>query len=122
MSTIDLPRDEATCRVRDVLGRVGDKWSLNVIYMLADGPKRFTQLKRDVSGVSQRMLTVTVRGLERDGLVDRTVYPVVPPRVEYQLTPLGRSLFEAVSQLVGWTIAHVGDIEQARRRYDAEIA
>jgi DNA-binding HxlR family transcriptional regulator len=112
-------RTEATCRARDVLDRVGDKWSVNVIYQLAGGPQRFTELKRDVEGVSQRMLTVTLRGLERDGLVTRTVYPVVPPRVDYQLTPLGETLLDSVSQMLGWTLDHLDDIDQARKEYDA---
>jgi DNA-binding HxlR family transcriptional regulator len=111
--------DELTCRVRDVLNRVGDKWSLTVIHQLAWGPKRFTELLRDVHGVSQRMLTVTLRGLERDGLLSRTVYPTVPPRVDYQLTELGRTLLDTVCQLMAWTLDHLDDIEQARERYNA---
>lgn len=114
-----LDRDAAVCSVRDVLGRVGDKWSLSVIYLLADGPMRFTELKRRVDGISQRMLTVTVRGLERDGLVERTIYPVVPPRVDYALTSLGLTLFDAAKHLVVWTQDHVRDIDRARRSYDA---
>ena len=74
------------CRIREILERVGDKWSLQVIFHLGDGPLRFTSLKRSIDGVSQRMLTVTLRGLERDGIVSRTMYPVIPPRVEYALT------------------------------------
>jgi DNA-binding HxlR family transcriptional regulator len=111
--------DELTCRVRDVLNRVGDKWSLTVIHELAWGPKRFTELLRDVHGVSQRMLTVTLRGLERDGLLSRTVYPTVPPRVDYQLTELGRTLLDTVCQLMAWTLDHIDDIERARERYNA---
>jgi DNA-binding HxlR family transcriptional regulator len=113
--------DPAACRVRDVLNRVGDKWSLTVIHELASGPKRFTELKRDLAGVSQRMLTVTLRGLERDGLVTRTVHPIVPPRVDYALTTLARTLLDTVLQLVSWTVEHVDDIEQARHRYDAKV-
>jgi DNA-binding HxlR family transcriptional regulator len=112
-------RTESTCLARDVLDRVGDKWSVIVIYQLAAGPRRFTELKRDVEGISQRMLTVTLRGLERDGLLTRTVYPVVPPRVDYQLTPLGETLLDSVSQLMGWTLDHLADIDQARKDYDA---
>jgi len=96
--------DENTCRVRDILNRVGDKWTLIVIHELAWGPKRFTELKRGVDGVSQRMLTVTLRGLERDGLVSRTVHPVVPPRVDYQLTALGVTLLDTICQLMAWTL------------------
>ncbi|MEV4267360.1 helix-turn-helix domain-containing protein [Kribbella sp. NPDC049584] len=113
--------DPAACRIREVLNRVGDKWSLTVIHELAPGPKRFTELKRDLGGVSQRMLTVTLRGLERDGLVTRTVHPVVPPRVDYALTTLARTLLDTVMQLVSWTVEHVDDIEQAQQLYDAKI-
>jgi DNA-binding HxlR family transcriptional regulator len=117
--TCPLERDELTCSVRDVLSRIGDKWSLAVIYYLANGPRRFTELKRDVDGVSQRMLTVTLRGLERDGLVHRTVHPVVPPRVDYELTKLGDTLFDAVEHLMIWTLGHVNEISQARLDFDA---
>lgn len=111
--------DETTCRVRDVLNRIGDKWSLTVIHELAWGSKRFTELLRDIDGVSQRMLTVTLRALERDGLVDRTVHPTVPPRVDYQLTDLGRTLLDTICQLMAWTVDHLDDIERARKGYDA---
>lgn len=114
--------DETTCRVRDVLNRIGDKWSLTVIHELAWGSKRFTGLLRDVSGISQRMLTVTLRALERDGLVSRTVHATVPPRVDYQLTDLGRTLLDTICQLMAWTVDHLEDIEQARRRYDVRSA
>src|SRR4051812_16189065 len=86
------PHNVAECHLREVLDRVGDKWSVLVIYLLGDGTRRFTELLRSIDGISQRMLTVTVRGLERDGLVTRTVHPVVPPRVDYALTTLGRTL------------------------------
>src|SRR5579863_2486469 len=85
----------APCRASEVLGRVGDKWSLQVIFSLGDGARRFTDLKRGIDGISQRMLTVTLRGLERDGIVTRTMYPVMPPRVDYALTPMGRTLRDA---------------------------
>lgn len=110
--------DEVTCRARDVLNRVGDKWSLSVVHELAWGPCRFTGLKRRLDGVSQRMLTATLRGLERDGLVRRTVHPVVPPRVDYELTPLGVSLLDTVCRLMAWTVAHMSDIERARLDFD----
>ncbi|MGE0059082.1 MAG: winged helix-turn-helix transcriptional regulator, partial [Dehalococcoidia bacterium] len=87
------------CSVREVLDRVGDKWSLLVISMLGDGTLRFTELKRAIEGISQRMLTLTLRQLERDGLVDRTVYPTVPPKVEYRLTEMGRTILVPVSAL-----------------------
>lgn len=108
----------AACRAREVLDRIGDKWSLYVISSLGEGTKRFTQLKRDVDGISQRMLTVTLRGLERDGIVSRTVYPVVPPRVDYALTPMGRTLLATVGTLVNWAEDHVEDIENSRAAYD----
>ncbi len=110
------------CRVREILERVGDKWSLFVISCLGDGPQRFTALKRSVDGISQRMLTVTLRGLERDGIVIRTMYPVMPPRVEYELTPLGRTLLDAVGALMAWADAHLDEIDAARAAYDARAA
>ena len=106
------------CRVREILERVGDKWSLFVISCLGDGPKRFTALKRSVDGISQRMLTVTLRGLERDGIVSRTMYPVMPPRVDYELTPLGRTLLDAVGALMTWADAHLDEVDAARAAYD----
>src|ERR1035437_5500829 len=107
------------CRARDILDRVGDKWSVYVISLLGDGPRRFTDLLRAIDGVSQRMLTVTLRGLERDGIVTRKVYPVVPPRVDYALTPTGHTLLETVRHLVQWADDHTGEIDAARARYDA---
>ena len=107
------------CRIREILERVGDKWSLQVIFHLGDGPLRFTALKRSIDGVSQRMLTVTLRGLERDGIVSRTMYPVIPPRVEYALTPLGATLLDAAGTLVSWADAHLAEVDAARAAYDA---
>lgn len=104
--------------VRDVLARVGDKWTLLTITVLASGPLRFTALHERVSGVSQRMLSQTLRALTRDGLVTRTAYPEMPPRVEYALTPLGRSLNEAVSGLVHWVRDHQSDIVRNRDEFD----
>lgn len=112
----------SSCRVREILERVGDKWSLFVISCLGDGPKRFTALKRSVDGISQRMLTVTLRGLERDGIVSRTMYPVMPPRVDYELTPLGRTLLDAVGALMAWADAHLDEVDAARAAYDARAA
>jgi len=106
------------CQAREILGRIGDKWSLYVISLLGEDTKRFTDLKRGVEGISQRMLTVTLRGLERDGIVTRTVYPVMPPRVDYALTPMGRTLLETVGTLVAWAEEHVADIDGARAEYD----
>jgi len=110
------------CRIREILERVGDKWSLQVIFHLGAGPQRFTGLKRSIDGVSQRMLTVTLRGLERDGIVSRTMYPVIPPRVEYALTPLGATLLDAAGTLVSWADAHLAEVEAARAAYDARAA
>ena len=104
--------------VNSVLARVGDKWSVLTIVLLGDGPTRFNEVKRLVGGISQRMLTLTLRGLERDGLVTRTVYPTITPRVEYELTPLGRSLRAAVEPLGLWAKSHVPDIHKARDRFD----
>lgn len=109
------------CRARAVLERVGDKWSLYAIFALGGGARRFTELKRSIDGVSQRMLTVTLRGLERDGIVSRTVYPEIPPRVEYALTPMGRTLLDAVGALIAWADSHLGEIEAARQDYDRRM-
>jgi DNA-binding HxlR family transcriptional regulator len=106
------------CPVRDVLDRIGDKWSVLVIALLGDGPMRFMELKRAIGLVSQRMLTQTVRALERDGLVTRTVHPVVPPRVDYELTDLGKGLQGMLAQLAQWAFAHRDDVAVARARYD----
>lgn len=114
--------DERCLAAREVLHRVGDKWSVLVVVMLEDGPKRFSELKRSIEGVSQRMLTLTLRGLERDGLITRLVFPTVPPRVDYALTPLGRTLLTPVSALADWAEKHRLDIQQARDRFDSEIA
>ncbi len=110
------------CEVRQILDRIADKWSLLVIALLEHRRLRFTELRREIDGVSQRMLTVTLRQLERDGLVRRTVHPVVPPRVDYELTPLGVSLHETVQALVTWTDAHQREIAAARSAYDARAA
>ena len=104
--------------VSGVLSRIGDKWSVLIVMLLGDEPKRFNELRRLIGGISQRMLTLTLRGLERDGLVTRTVFPTVPPRVDYQLTELGRSLRGPVHALGLWAFAHTGAIEDARRRFD----
>lgn len=112
-----------TCHAAEILQRIGDKWSLYVVHVLsARGTMRFSELKRGIEGISQRMLTVTLRNLERDGLVQRTVYAEIPPRVEYQLTPLGRTLRSVVGKLVSWSEAHLGEIDAARARFDQEEA
>ena len=111
--------DHSDCRgVASVLSRVGDKWSVFVIMNLSDGPKRFNELKRMINGISQRMLTLTLRGLERDGLVTRTIFPTIPPRVDYELTDLGRGLQQPVKALGQWAMDHLMQIEAARTRFD----
>ena len=107
------------CEVRQILDRIADKWSLLVIALLEERCLRFTELRRAIDGISQRMLTVTLRQLERDGLVRRTVHPVVPPRVDYELTPLGVTLHETIQALVTWTERHQNEIAAARAAYDA---
>jgi DNA-binding HxlR family transcriptional regulator len=108
------------CRaVSEVLARVGDKWTVLVVSLLGDGPKRFNEIRRGLGSISQRMQTLTLRALERDGLVTRTVYPEIPPRVEYELTRLGRSLLEPVNGLSLWARQNRSAIEAARRRFDA---
>jgi DNA-binding HxlR family transcriptional regulator len=118
--TIQMPdRESPDCRaVSAVLARVGDKWSVQIIMLLGDGTKRFNEIKRMVGGISQRMLTLTLRGLERDGLVTRTIFPTIPPRVDYELTNLGRSLWAAVEPLGLWARGHVADIRKAQDRFD----
>ncbi|MEU5582547.1 helix-turn-helix domain-containing protein [Streptomyces huasconensis] len=114
----ETPQDE--CGVRDVLDRLGDKWSVYVVVELAAGVLRFKELQRRIhGGISQRMLTVTVRRLERDGLVRRTVYPTIPPQVEYELTEMGHSLTHLVKALADWSIDHRPAIAAARATYDA---
>src|SRR5262245_1408357 len=108
------------CRaVSEVLARVGDKWTVLVVSALGDGPKRFNELRRALGSISQRMLTLTLRGLERDGLVTRTVFPTIPPRVDYELTKLGRSLLDPVSELGLWARRNRAAIAEARQHFDA---
>ena len=110
----------AGCRnVSPVLNRIGDKWSVLIVMILAAGPRRFNELKREIDGISQRMLTLTLRGLERDGLVSRAVEASVPPKVTYTLTELGQSLREPVQALGHWAIEHIGCIRAAQNRFDA---
>jgi DNA-binding HxlR family transcriptional regulator len=114
---LHVPED---CRaVSEVLARVGDKWTVLVVSTLGDGPKRFNELRRALGSISQRMLTLTLRALERDGLVTRTVFPTIPPRVDYELTKLGRSLLEPVSALGSWARKNRPDIQSARLRFDS---
>src|SRR6476620_3789521 len=109
------------CRaVSEVLSRVGDNWTVLVVSTLGDGPKRFNELRKALGSISQRMLTLTLRALERDGLVTRTVFPTIPPRVDYELTKLGRSLLDPVSELGSWARKNRPAIENARHRCDAK--
>jgi DNA-binding HxlR family transcriptional regulator len=116
------PDPDPTCEVRTILDRIADKWSLLVICVLADGTHRFSELRREIDGISQRMLTLTLRGLEREGLVTRTVFPVVPPRVDYELTDLGSTLLDTIQELVAWAGKHGNEIIEARAAYDARAA
>lgn len=109
---------ESCVAAREVLNRVGDKWSVLVVTLLGDGPRRFNELRRTIEGISQRMLTLTLRGLERDGLVTRTVHPTIPPRVDYELTSLGATLLTSVRALVEWATDHRVEIQRARDRFD----
>ncbi len=110
----------AGCKnVAPVLNRVGDKWSMLIVMILSNGSRRFSELKREIDGISQRMLTLSLRGLERDGLVTRTVTPTIPPRVDYELTELGISLRQPVKALGEWAIEHIGCIRAAQEKFDA---
>lgn len=115
----DRELDPARCPVRDVLDRIGDKWSTLIIITLAEGPRRFNALRRAVPDISQRMLTQTLRDLERDGLVTRHVFPTKPPSVEYRLSALGKSLLDPLAGLVSWAEGNHADIRSARAGYDA---
>src|SRR5258706_4633057 len=115
-SNLHVPED---CRaVSEILARVGDKWTVLVVGVLGDGPKRFSEIRRALGSISQRMLTLTLRGLERDGLVTRTVFPTMQPRVDYELTRLGRGLSQPVEALGRWAMDHQAEIEAARARFD----
>ncbi len=105
--------------VSSILSRVGDKWTVLIVMTLADGPRRFNELKRMIGGVSQRMLTLTLRGLERDGMVKRTMFPTIPPRVDYELTDLGQSLRGPIEALGNWAFAHLPVVQRARQSFDA---
>jgi DNA-binding HxlR family transcriptional regulator len=114
---------QAGCRtVSEMLARIGDKWSILIVMILASGPRRFNELKRLVDGISQRMLTLTLRHLERDGMVTRTVTPSIPPRVDYALTPLGHSLRVPVMALGKWVTDNIETIKDAREDFDAAAA
>ncbi|MGX6604497.1 winged helix-turn-helix transcriptional regulator [Micromonosporaceae bacterium Da 78-11] len=116
MENFVYPKD---CPSRQVLDRIGDTWSVLIVISLARGPLRYTELAKRIEGVSPKMLTQTLRGLERDGLISRTVHAVVPPRVDYELTKLGLSLLDLVGALENWAEMHIGDVAAARAAYDA---
>lgn len=116
------PNSEACRAAQSILARVGDKWSVLIIVLLGAGPLRFNEIKRGVEGISQRMLTLTLRGLERDGLVKRTQFPTIPPRVDYELTRLGRSLWTAVQPLGAWAQDHIKHVTKAREDFDGRRA
>ena len=120
--TVQLPDPNTQdCRaVSSILSMVGDKWTVLIVVLLGDGPKRFNEIKRMVGGISQRMLTFTLRGLERDGLVTRTVFPTTPQRVDYELTKLGSTLWKAVEPLGSWARDHMSEILKSRKRFDAD--
>ena len=111
--------DASFCPIRDVLDRIGDKWSILLIVILARGPQRFGEIRRTLPDISQRMLAGTLRNLVREGLATRTVFPTTPPAVEYDLTPMGHALLAALTPLVGWAEAHHGAVKAARLRFDA---
>jgi DNA-binding HxlR family transcriptional regulator len=120
MDTIDeLELYATSCPTRQILDRIGDKWTTLVIGLLADGPLRFSQIRRRIGGISQKMLTQTLRSLERDGLVSRTIYAEVPPRVEYQLTELGETLCEPIALIRNWALDHIVEVMAAQTAYDA---
>ncbi|WP_422740811.1 winged helix-turn-helix transcriptional regulator [Micromonospora sp. WMMD729] len=116
------PGQARACTVREVLDRVGGKWSIGILVAASHGPVRFTELERHIEGISRRMLTLTLRNLERDGLLHRTVYPTVPPKVEYVATPMALELYESLVALTSWAERHRRAIAEARTRYDAEHA
>lgn len=117
---VPLTVDHEACSLRDVLDRVGDKWSVLVMAMLGGGPRRYSDLRRAIDGISQRMLTLTLRGLNRDGLVTRTVTPSTPPQVHYALTPVGQTLAVEVRSLIEWSERHREYITRHRQDYDAQ--
>jgi DNA-binding HxlR family transcriptional regulator len=114
--------DLEACPVSEVVDRISGKWSIGILVAAAHGPIRFTELERSIVGISRRMLTLNLRNLERDGLLVREVYPTVPPKVEYSLTPMARELYEALSVLTRWAERHRTDIAACRREYDGRSA
>jgi DNA-binding HxlR family transcriptional regulator len=116
------PLHQDCAQISRILARVGEKWSMLVVILLRDGPRRFNDIKRNTAGISQQMLTRTLRGLERDGIVTRTILPASPPQVEYRLTPLGHSMSEPVLAFGEWVQAHLAEFDAARRRFDERDA
>ncbi|WP_030143628.1 winged helix-turn-helix transcriptional regulator [Mycetocola saprophilus] len=119
MTQLAMDPYDRNCPTRRLLDRIGDRWTVLIVGALGEGPRRFGEISRRVDGVSQKMLTQTLRGLERDGLVRRTVYAEMPPRVEYALTPVGETLQEPLRALEDWAREHMGGVQDARERYDA---
>ena len=120
MKRTNLPETGGCKRISELLSRVGDKWSVLVISYLGDGPLRFSELQRQVAPISQKMLTTTVRGLERDGFVTRTIYPTIPPRVDYELTDLGRDLLKPIRGLSEWALKNGDRVDAARAKFEAK--
>ncbi|MFC0532230.1 winged helix-turn-helix transcriptional regulator [Phytohabitans kaempferiae] len=119
-SDVPVPVEDQACTVRQVLDRVGGKWSIGILVAASKGPVRFTELERSVEGISRRMLTLTLRQLERDGLLVRTVYPTVPPKVEYRATEIALELYDSLVTLTTWAERHRATIAAARESYDRE--
>ncbi|WP_395402744.1 winged helix-turn-helix transcriptional regulator [Pseudoduganella sp. UC29_106] len=115
--------DHSACMaVTDLLARIGDKWTVMVVGTLRNGPLRYNEIQRRVEGISQRMLTLTLKGLEQDGMVERTMYPTIPPRVDYELTGLGRSLHQPLLVLYDWAVAHQSEVAAARNAFERKAA
>jgi DNA-binding HxlR family transcriptional regulator len=110
------------CEWREVIGLIGDKWSVFILHVIGSSRLRYSEVQRRVPGISQKVLTASLRQLERDGIVKRTVYPVVPPRVEYELTKLGFSVFDAVEALRMWSVSHLEEVKKSRADYDNAVA
>lgn len=122
LTVMGLSFTASDCPVRDVVDHMGGKWNVLLMLSLAAGPTRFSGLKRQIPDISQRMLTQTLRDLQRDGYISRTVYPTLPPSVEYSLTELGQSFLGVLRVLVDWSVEHHGAIKDARRRFDSDGA
>jgi DNA-binding HxlR family transcriptional regulator len=117
-ATKQHPLHQDCQKISQIFARIGEKWSMLVVMLLRDGPRRFNEIKRNTGGISQQMLTRSLRGLERDGMVTRTIFPTSPPQVEYRLTELGRSMSEPVMAFGRWVQEHLADVEAARHQFD----